>query len=132
MQRSWAIKGNPKLLLWALTRRCGLSFLRANCGRTVFGTLLRFRFFSCFLILAIIAIRADAKTVSIVALSCTHPVIKVQSAAVHFFLGVEDEAENDSDNEDEVSYRKSPFLHSVSHKFPTVTRCQGVASPSRG
>ncbi|KAI8998932.1 actin cytoskeleton organization and cell cycle progression protein [Trametes punicea] len=43
---------------------------------------------------------SDAKTVSIIALGCFHPVVKVQSASLHFFLGG-DEEEEDSDNEEE-------------------------------
>ncbi|KAH9830989.1 SDA1-domain-containing protein [Rhodofomes roseus] len=42
----------------------------------------------------------DAKTVSIVALGCFHPVVKVQSASLHFFLGSDEEKE-DSDDESE-------------------------------
>ncbi len=44
--------------------------------------------------------RNDAKTVSIIALGCFHPVTKVQSASLHFFLG-SDEEQEDSDEEDE-------------------------------
>ncbi|KAH7889879.1 SDA1-domain-containing protein [Phlebopus sp. FC_14] len=40
----------------------------------------------------------DAKSVSIVALGCFHPVMKVQGASVHFFLGSDKEKE-DSDEE---------------------------------
>lgn len=43
--------------------------------------------------------RTDAKPVSIVALGCFHPVMKVQSASIHFFLG-SDEERQDSDDED--------------------------------
>ncbi|KIM27293.1 hypothetical protein M408DRAFT_171912 [Serendipita vermifera MAFF 305830] len=42
----------------------------------------------------------DAKSVSIVSLGCFHPVAKVQSASLHFFLGEEDE-DDDSESEDE-------------------------------
>ncbi|KAF9266886.1 protein required for actin cytoskeleton organization and cell cycle progression [Marasmius fiardii PR-910] len=42
----------------------------------------------------------DAKPVSIVALGCLHPVVKVQNASMHFFLGSE-ETQEDSDDEDE-------------------------------
>ncbi|KAJ3794463.1 SDA1-domain-containing protein [Lentinula aff. detonsa] len=42
----------------------------------------------------------DVKPVSIVAIGCLHPVLKVQSASIHFFLGDDDEKE-DSDQEDE-------------------------------
>ena len=49
--------------------------------------------------------RNDAKTVSIVALGCFHPVVKVQSASLHFFLGGEEEQEDSDDEEDEVCMR---------------------------
>lgn len=42
----------------------------------------------------------DGKSVSIVSLGCFHPVAKVQSASLHFFLGEEDDDE-DSESEDE-------------------------------
>lgn len=42
----------------------------------------------------------DAKPVSIVALGCFHPVMKVQSASIHFFLGSDDEKEDSDDEED--------------------------------
>ncbi|KDQ14142.1 hypothetical protein BOTBODRAFT_32930 [Botryobasidium botryosum FD-172 SS1] len=58
----------------------------------------------------------DAKTVSIVALGCFHPVVKVQSASIHFFLGSEDENEEDSENED-----KGPDVKNLRHKM-TVTK----------
>lgn len=47
--------------------------------------------------------RDDAKTVSIVALACFHPSTKVQSAAIHFFLGDEYQEELDSEDEKPVS-----------------------------
>ncbi len=43
----------------------------------------------------------DAKTVAIATRACAHPSVKVQSAGIHFFLGVEDE-EEESESEDEV------------------------------
>ena len=43
--------------------------------------------------------RTDAKTVSILALGCFHPVVKVQSASIHFFLGSEEEQEDDKQEE---------------------------------
>ncbi|KAF7338568.1 Protein SDA1 [Mycena venus] len=42
----------------------------------------------------------DAKPVAIIALGCFHPVVKVQSASIHFFLGSDEEKE-DSDEEAE-------------------------------
>lgn len=50
--------------------------------------------------------RNDSKTVSIIALGCFHPVTKVQSASIHFFLGSENEEEKDSDDEEEVSIHR--------------------------
>ncbi|KAF7304623.1 Protein SDA1 [Mycena kentingensis (nom. inval.)] len=44
----------------------------------------------------------DAKSVSILALGCFHPVIKVQSASIHFFLGSDEEKEDSDDEEDEA------------------------------
>lgn len=44
--------------------------------------------------------RMDVKPVSIVSLGCFHPVTKVQSASIHFFLG-SDEERKDSDDEAE-------------------------------
>ena len=49
----------------------------------------------------IYANRNDAKSVSIVSLGCLHPIVKVQSAALHFFLDEENE-EDSSEEEDEV------------------------------
>ncbi|KAL7418433.1 Severe Depolymerization of Actin [Cryptotrichosporon argae] len=46
----------------------------------------------------------DAKTVSIAALAAFHPSVKVQAAAMHFFLGSEADADrDDSEDEDEVA-----------------------------
>ena len=47
--------------------------------------------------------RTDAKPVSIVALGCFHPVMKVQSASIHFFLGSDEEKKDSDDEEEEVS-----------------------------
>ena len=46
--------------------------------------------------------RNDAKTVSIIALGCFHPVTKVQSASLHFFLGSDEEKEDSDDEEEDV------------------------------
>jgi len=48
-------------------------------------------------------LRTDAKSVSIVALGCFHPVMKVQNASIHFFLGSDDDKEDSDDEGDEVS-----------------------------
>lgn len=39
---------------------------------------------------------------SIIALGCFHPVVKVQSASLHFFLGSDDEKEDSDDEEEDV------------------------------
>ena len=63
--------------------------------------------------------RNDAKTVSIVALGCFHPVIKVQSASLHFFLGSDDEQEDSEDDDDDVraqpicSHRPKQLKYSI-------------------
>ncbi|KAK0483327.1 SDA1-domain-containing protein [Armillaria novae-zelandiae] len=44
----------------------------------------------------------DAKPVSIVALGCFHPVVKVQSASIHFFLGSDEDKEDSDDEEEET------------------------------
>ena len=46
--------------------------------------------------------RNDAKTVSIIALGCFHPVVKVQSASLHFFLGSDEEKEDSDEEEEDV------------------------------
>ena len=56
---------------------------------------------------------------SIVALGCQHPVVKVQSASVHFFLGV-DEEEDDSEDEDDVCVH-SAYLYTGNSLFTIVT-----------
>ncbi|KAG1804242.1 SDA1-domain-containing protein [Suillus subaureus] len=59
----------------------------------------------------------DAKPVSIVALGCFHPVMKVQSASIHFFLGSDDEKEDIDDEEDEKKYNKNT---STTPNFPAL------------
>jgi protein SDA1 len=46
--------------------------------------------------------RNDAKSVAIVALGCFHPVTKVQSASLHFFLGSDEETEDSDESDDDV------------------------------
>ncbi|KAG2061348.1 SDA1-domain-containing protein [Suillus hirtellus] len=53
----------------------------------------------------------DAKPVSIVALGCFHPVMKVQSASIHFFLGSDDEKEDSDDEDDE-----GPDVRALHHR----------------
>ncbi|KAH9946401.1 SDA1-domain-containing protein [Epithele typhae] len=53
----------------------------------------------------------DAKTVSIIALGCFHPVAKVQSASLHFFLGSDEEKEDSDDEEDEL-----PNVKALQHR----------------
>ena len=54
--------------------------------------------------------RNDAKTVSIIALGCFHPVVKVQSASLHFFLGSDEEKEDSDDEEEDVRATLLPLL----------------------
>jgi protein SDA1 len=46
--------------------------------------------------------RTDAKTVSIAALAAFHPNTKVQSAALHFFLGSENDEPESEDEDDGI------------------------------
>lgn len=62
--------------------------------------------------------RNDAKTVSIIALGCFHPVVKVQSASLHFFLGSDEEKEDSDDESEDVcttSSSPSTFLYASTH-----------------
>ncbi|KXN90447.1 Protein sda1 [Leucoagaricus sp. SymC.cos] len=43
----------------------------------------------------------DAKTVSIVSLGCLHPITKVQSASIHFFLSSDEEEESEKEEDDQ-------------------------------
>jgi hypothetical protein len=66
--------------------------------------------------------RNDAKSVAIVALGCFHPVTKVQSASLHFFVG-NDEGSKDSDDEsdDDVGsclQKRYPIAQTI-----IITRC---------
>ncbi|KAJ7184110.1 SDA1-domain-containing protein [Mycena filopes] len=45
----------------------------------------------------------DAKPVAIIALGCFHPVVKVQSASIHFFLGSDEEKEDSDDEAEDVA-----------------------------
>ncbi|QRW01355.1 hypothetical protein RhiLY_00352 [Ceratobasidium sp. AG-Ba] len=53
----------------------------------------------------------DAKTVSIIEFGCFHPVNKVQSASLHFFLGSDEEKEDSDDEEDE-----GPDMKALQHR----------------
>jgi len=60
----------------------------------------------------------DAKTVSIVSLAVFHPNTKVQSAAIHFFLGSDnEEGEPDSDEEDNDIGRARKDINAYQHKL---------------
>ena len=58
----------------------------------------------------------DAKTVAIVALGCFHPVIKVQSASLHFFLGSDQDKEDSDDESDHVSLGSLSFSFLNRHR----------------
>lgn len=64
---------------------------------------------------------------SIVAIGCLHPVLKVQSASMHFFLGDDDE-KGDSEEEEEVCFpiRQIGF----DFTFPLGSRCTLSSSSS--
>ncbi|KAF8906010.1 protein required for actin cytoskeleton organization and cell cycle progression [Gymnopilus junonius] len=57
----------------------------------------------------------DAKSVSIVAQGCFHPVTKVQSASLHFFLG-SDEPDEESDEEASFCFLLDVDIKSLHHR----------------
>ncbi|KAN0075314.1 SDA1 domain containing protein [Tylopilus felleus] len=60
---------------------------------------------------------SDAKSVSIVALGCFHPVIKVQSASLHFFLGSDqDKEDSDEESDQEVDIRALHHRREINKK----------------
>ncbi|KAG6889780.1 hypothetical protein C0992_004198 [Termitomyces sp. T32_za158] len=61
----------------------------------------------------------DAKPVTIIALGCFHPVTKVQSASLHFFLGSDEERADSDEDEDEVCMVYD--VHYKKHNKPTNT-----------
>lgn len=61
--------------------------------------------------------RTDAKTVSIPALAAFHPNTKVQSAALHFFLGSENDDEDESDNSDDEIRAARKGIKSLEHRL---------------
>ncbi len=75
---------------------------RADKGAVEKGHLVRPSTFRYSWVLKRCACRNDAKTVSIIALGCFHPVVKVQSASLHFFLGSDEEKEDSDDEEEDV------------------------------
>lgn len=72
--------------------------------------------------------RADAKTVSIVALGCSHPAMKVQSASIHFFLGEDDD---DEDSEDEEVRSVGTLILWMLTTDSGYSYLESVAAPSR-
>jgi protein SDA1 len=58
--------------------------------------------------------RSDAKSVAIVALGCFHPVTKVQSASLHFFLGNDEGSEDSDDESDDDVCPYFPFVGDLS------------------
>ncbi|WRT70245.1 uncharacterized protein IL334_007240 [Kwoniella shivajii] len=59
----------------------------------------------------------DAKTVSIVALAAFHPNTKVQSAALHFFLGSDNEDIDSSDDEEEGIRESRRGVRKMEHRM---------------
>ena len=57
-----------------------------------------------FLYNLILILRHDAKSVSIIVQGCFHPVTKVQSASLHFFLGSEEGEDEDEDDNNDVCF----------------------------
>ncbi|KZP29977.1 actin cytoskeleton organization and cell cycle progression protein [Athelia psychrophila] len=65
----------------------------------------------------------DAKPVSIVALGCFHPVMKVQSAGMHFFLGSdEDKVDSDDEGDDRPDVRSLHHVHEINKTTRSATK----------
>ncbi|KAJ4488284.1 SDA1-domain-containing protein [Lentinula aciculospora] len=59
----------------------------------------------------------DVKPVSIVSIGCLHPVLKVQSASIHFFLGDDDDkGDSDEEEEEEVDVRALHHRREINKK----------------
>ncbi|KAJ2916019.1 hypothetical protein MD484_g4411, partial [Candolleomyces efflorescens] len=58
----------------------------------------------------------DAKTVAIIAQGCFHPVIKAQSASLHFFLGDQEEEEDSDDEEQDIDVKSLQHKREVNKK----------------
>ncbi|PCH38771.1 SDA1-domain-containing protein [Wolfiporia cocos MD-104 SS10] len=58
----------------------------------------------------------DAKTVSIVSLGCFHPVVKVQSASLHFFLNSDEEEDSDDESDDEPDVKALQHRREINKK----------------
>ncbi|KAJ6500345.1 SDA1-domain-containing protein [Mycena sanguinolenta] len=59
----------------------------------------------------------DAKPVSIIALGCFHPVVKVQSASIHFFLGSDEEKEDsDAEADEDVDVKSLHHRREINKK----------------
>ncbi|THV08075.1 SDA1-domain-containing protein [Dendrothele bispora CBS 962.96] len=59
---------------------------------------------------------SDAKSVSIVAIGCLHPVVKVQSASIHFFLGNDEEEDSDGEEEEDVDVKALQHRREINKK----------------
>lgn len=66
--------------------------------------------------LNLFACRNDNKSVSIVALGCMHPNVKVQSASMHFFLGETDDKEDAESDDDGPDIRKMLHQRTINKK----------------
>ncbi|XP_006458331.1 hypothetical protein AGABI2DRAFT_199902 [Agaricus bisporus var. bisporus H97] len=64
----------------------------------------------------------DAKTVSIMALGCLHPVTKVQSGSLHFFLSSEEDEEDGSDEEEEIDVRALHHRREINKKTKSADK----------
>ncbi|KAF8797849.1 protein required for actin cytoskeleton organization and cell cycle progression [Phlegmacium glaucopus] len=58
----------------------------------------------------------DAKSVSIIVQGCFHPVTKVQSASLHFFLGSEDDEEDDTDGNENIDVKSLHHRREINKK----------------
>jgi len=73
--------------------------------------------------------RNDAKSVAIIAMACFHPIVKVQSASMHFFLDPNQDDDKMEASDDEATLLSYPRILSLN--CSTIgSRSQVVATPS--
>jgi protein SDA1 len=73
--------------------------------------------------------RNDAKSVAIVAMACFHPIVKVQSASIHFFLGSDQDDDETEASDDEATLLSYPRRLSLNRSI-TGSRSKDVETPS--
>ena len=74
--------------------------------------------------------RNDAKSVAIMAMACLHPVVKVQSASMHFFLDLDQDDDKMEASDDEATLLFYLRILSSLNGSTIGSRSKVVATPS--